>query len=907
MSLISKIFGDANAKYLKKLYPLVNKINSLEKEFEKIPTEKLKEKTLEFKDRLRRGLGEGREIDKILDSLLPEAFALVREAAKRTLGQRHFDVQLLGGIVLAQGGIAEMKTGEGKTLVATLPLYLISLAEKGAHLVTVNDYLARRDAEWMGQIYHLLGVSVGVLNHEKSYLYEPKSAAAGQNRDVHGSQKRQTHFGSGEELKEVPRQQAYLADITYGTNNEYGFDFLRDNMAYDKNEVVQRQHFYALIDEVDSILIDEARTPLIISAPARESADLYYQLARIVEKLEEKKDYEIDEKMKAVTLTEDGQEKVVQLLHQDPWEMAASFDDLEKRAKGIELEHHLTAALRAKALFKKDKDYVVRDGEIIIVDEFTGRLMFGRRYSEGLHQAIEAKEGVEVKKESKTLATITFQNYFKMYKKLAGMTGTAATEAEEFYKIYNLEVTIIPTNKPMIRKDLPDRIYATEIGKFKAVVREVKERYKIGQPVLIGTTSIEKNEFLSKLLEKEGVPHQILNAKNHEKEAQILSQAGKFKAVTCATNMAGRGVDIILGGNPPDWEEQKKVIELGGLHVIGTERHEARRIDNQLRGRAGRQGDPGSSQFFVSTEDDLMRIFGGERIRVLMQKFNFPDDLPIENNLLSKSIEQAQKKVEGYNFDIRKHLLDYDNVLAKHREAIYRLRKEILEKEKPEEIEEIVLKMIEEEIENLLAFHATHDVEQKWNLEKIGEICASLFNLPGNWQKDFEKIRGKAGSREQDIHARNNLFKYLFGLAKKSLQELAEKNEKNIFYRVVKFLLLRTIDNFWIWHLETMENLKGGIGLRAYGQRDPLVEYKKESYYKYHQLLDEIRKSIVHTVFKINIEKQQTADNKQLATNNHQQIAIGPRQPLIKSQGKVGRNDPCPCGSGKKYKRCHGA
>ncbi len=869
MNLFLKIFGDPNQRYLKKLKVIVEKINSLEKEFEKIPLEKFKEKTEEFKKRLKKG--------ESLDSLLPEAFALVREASKRTIGLRHFDVQILGGIVLHYGQIAEMKTGEGKTLVATLPLYLNALEGKGCHLVTVNDYLARRDVEWMGPIYYLLGLSVGVLNHEKAYLYQPKEGG------------RKTNLGSGEELIEVPRKQAYLADITYGTNNEFGFDYLRDNMVYDLKEVVQRELNYAIIDEVDSILIDEARTPLIISSPAEESTELYYKLAQIVKPLKENEDYNVDEKMKAVTLTEEGQKKIIRALGFDPWQMAGSADPEEVR-KGIELDHHITAALRAKTLFLKDRDYVVKNGEVIIVDEFTGRLMFGRRYSEGLHQAIEAKEGVKVKKESKILATITFQNYFRMYKKLAGMTGTAATEAEEFYKIYNLEVVVIPTNKPLIRLDLPDRIYATEEAKFKAVVREVKERHKKGQPILIGTTSIEKNEYLSRLLKKEGIPHQVLNAKNHEREAQIIAQAGRLGAVTCATNMAGRGVDIILGGNPPDPKEQKKVIELGGLHVIGTERHESRRIDNQLRGRAGRQGDPGSSQFFVSTEDSLIRIFGGERIKFLMQKFHFPLDLPIENKLISKAIEQAQKKVEGYNFEIRKHLLEYDDVLNKHREAIYRLRREIL---KGENTKEKILEMIKEEIEKVVAFHTAHDYEKKWDLKEIGEVISTIFPLPPDFKEKFEKIRAKAGTREEDAWARTMLIEYLFDLAKKAYQDLEKKiGDEKLIRQVEKMIVLRSIDVFWVFHLETMENLKGGIGLRAYGQRDPLVEYKKEAYYKFHQLLDSIKKQVVYSIFKVSVEKTQPS----FFETESAKFKV--------SKTKVGRNDPCPCGSGKKYKKC---
>ncbi|HHE76477.1 MAG TPA: preprotein translocase subunit SecA, partial [Candidatus Parcubacteria bacterium] len=594
MSFLFKIFGGGDQAYLKKLSPVIEKINSLEFNLERIPNNELKLKTRENKERIRSG--------ESLDEVLPEAFALVREAAKRTLGQRHFDVQLIGGIVLHQGRIAEMKTGEGKTLAATLPLYLNALEGKGAHLVTVNDYLARRDAVWMGQIYHLLGLTVGCLNHEQAFLYDPDYKATNEEdrvRDELGSFKVVEDF-----LRPVSRKEAYSADITYGTNNEFGFDYLRDNMVYELKDQVQRGFNYAIIDEVDSILIDEARTPLIISGPTGESTEKYHQFAKLMETLKEEIDYTVDEKLKAATFTAKGQEKIIRGLGFDPW---ADND--------IATTHQLESALKARALFKKDRDYVLREGKIIIVDEFTGRLMPGRRWSGGLHQAIEAKEGVDVQQESVTYASITFQNYFRMYKKLAGMTGTAATSAEEFDKVYGLEVVVIPTNKPLIRKDLPDRIYKTLDGKFKSLVGEIKERHKKGQPVLVGTVSIEKNEYLSQLLNREGVPHKILNAKYHEKEGEIIAQAGKFGAVTIATNMAGRGVDIILGGNPPDEEEQKKVVAVGGLHVIGTERHEARRIDDQLRGRAGRQGDPGSSQFFVSLEDDLMRIFGGERIK----------------------------------------------------------------------------------------------------------------------------------------------------------------------------------------------------------------------------------------------------------------------------------------------------
>lgn len=668
MSIFKKIFGDANQRYLNQIQPTVEKINNLEKDFESFSNEELKKKTLEFEERLKRG--------ETLDDLLPEAFTLVREAAKKTIHQRHFDCQLMGGITLHQGKIAQMLTGEGKTLTATLPLYLNALTGKGCHLVTVNDYLARRDTVWMGQIYHALGLSVGCLNHEQSFLYDPDYKKPDEEkdkiRDELGSFKVVEDF-----LRPCSRKEAYLADITYGTNHEFGFDYLRDNMAYDLKDQVQRGFNFAIVDEIDFLLIDEARTPLIISAPDEEGSKWYQEFAKIIPQLQSNVDYEVDEKMKAVTLTEQGIDKVERIL---------GVKNIYQE-KGIRYLHHLEQSLRAQAInpstgrsfFAKDYEYVVKDGKVIIVDEFTGRLMPGRRWSGGLHQAIEAKEGVPIQPESITLATVTFQNFFRLYEKLAGMTGTAASSAEEFDKVYNLEVICISTNKPMIRKDLPDRIYKTERGKLKAVIEEIKTRYEKGQPVLVGTRSVEKNEFLEKLLEKEGIPHQILNAKNHEKEGQTIAQAGKLKAVTVATNMAGRGVDIILGGNPQNPEEVKKVIELDGLHVIGTERHEARRIDNQLRGRAGRQGDSGSGQFFVSLEDDLLRIFGGERIKSLMEMLKIPEDQPIESKLVSNAIEEAQKRVEGFHFDARSHLLEYDNVMNKHREVFYKKRREFLE------------------------------------------------------------------------------------------------------------------------------------------------------------------------------------------------------------------------------------
>jgi len=804
MPILEKIFGDANKKYLKKVQPLVDKINSLEKDFENLKDDQLSQKTLELKDKVKNGSS--------LDELLPEAFALVREAAKRTLKQRHFDVQLIGGIVLHQGKIAEMKTGEGKTLAATLPAYLNALSGEGVHIVTVNDYLAKRDTVWMGQIYYALGMSVGCITHEAAFLYDPDYQPDEEERDKErdevGGFKVVESF-----LRPVPRKEAYLADITYGTNNEFGFDYLRDNMAYSPDQRVQRGLNYAIIDEVDSILIDEARTPLIISAPDTESSQMYQEFARIVPRLDPEKDYEIHEKEKAVTLTETGIEKIEKIL---------GIDNIYQE-KGARYLHHLEQALRAEVLFKKDRDYVVRDGEVIIVDEFTGRLMPGRRWSGGLHQAIEAKEGLRVKPESLTLASISFQNYFRMYKKLAGMTGTAATSAEEFDKVYGLEVVVVPTNKPMIRIDLPDVVYKTEKEKYRAVVEKIKECYQKGQPILVGTRSIEKNEYLGKLLEIEGIPHQILNAKNHEREGEIIAQAGRLKSVTIATNMAGRGVDIILGGNPPDPEEAEQVKKLGGLFVLGTERHEARRIDDQLRGRAGRQGDPGVSQFFLSLEDDLLRIFGGERIKSIMERLNIPEGQPIESRLVTQAVETAQRRIEGYNFDIRKHLLEYDDVMNIHRETFYKKRKEILEASK-------------------------------------------------------EQLR----ERIREIFQQENI----------ALEEL-EKKEKEIgerFWEIVKFVVLKIMDNLWIGHLEEMEYLRDKVRLRAYGQMDPLVEYKNEGYKLFKELLRMINTSIVQTILNLSVQKEK---------ENFEE-----RKPVRHIGKKPGRNDPCPCGSGKKYKKC---
>jgi preprotein translocase subunit SecA len=806
MSLLTQIFGDENKNYFKKLQPAVEKINGLEKGFLELSGGRLKVKTAEFKERLAKGA--------VLDDILPEAFALVREAGRRNLGQRHFDVQLTGGIVLHQGKIAEMKTGEGKTLTATAPVYLNALSGLGVHLVTVNDYLARRDCVWMGQVYYALGLATGCINHDQSFLYDPDYKKAQESSDAMRDNLGSFHV-SQDFLRPCSRRDAYAADITYGTNNEFGFDYLRDNMAYRLEDKVQRGFNYAIVDEVDSILIDEARTPLIISAPDEESSKWYQDFARIIPRLNADEDYKVDEKDRAATLTEGGVAKVEKIMG-----MGNIYEE-----KGIKYLHHLEQALRAQALYKLDRDYVVKDGQIIIIDEFTGRLMPGRRWSGGLHQAIEAKEGVKVQAESLTLASITFQNLFKGYKKLAGMTGTALTSAEEFDKVYSLDSVPIPTNKPLARVDLPDRIYKTEKGKFAAVVAEIKERNALGQPVLVGTRSVEKNEYLGKLLEREGVKHEILNAKNHEREGEIIAQAGRSGAVTIATNMAGRGVDIILGGNPPEPAEGQKVRDAGGLFIMGTERHEARRIDNQLRGRGGRQGDPGTTQFFISAEDDLLRIFAGEQMKKLMDMLKVPEDQPIESGMLSKRIEEAQTKIEGANFDIRKHLLDYDGVLNKHREVIYKKRNDILEK-------------------------------------SDDEIHAYVLDLAakGNAAEQYAR-------REQEI-----------GMGP--------------MMQAARFVALKTIDFFWQEHLELMDNVRDSVRLRAYGQQDPLVEYKSEANKQFRVLLDTVEANILQNLLNVSINPQAVLQPQpQKPANNY---------------GKTDRNAPCPCGSGKKYKKCCG-
>ena len=827
MSFLNKIFGDANQRYIKSLQPIVDRINSLEKDYEKLSDSQLKEKTAEFKNLLVQG--------RTLDDILPEAFAAVREASKRTLGQRHFDVQLMGGITLHCGNISEMKTGEGKTLVATLAAYLNAITEAGVHVVTVNDYLSRRDTVWMGQIYNALGITTGCINHEASYLYDSSHTDKREDkeRDTEGSFRVVHEF-----LRPVTRREAYLADITYGTNNEYGFDYLRDNMAYEELQMSQAKgHHFAIVDEVDSILIDEARTPLIISAPDEDSGKLYDTFSKIVPRLAENEDYNVDEKLKAVSITEKGIEKVEKALG-----LTNIYDE-----GGTRHVHHMEQALKAQILFKRDRDYVVKNGEVIIVDEFTGRLMPGRRWSEGLHQAVEAKEGVKIEKESKTLATITFQNYFRLYKKLAGMTGTAQSSAEEFHKVYKLDSIVIPTNKPMIRKDLSDRIYKTEAGKLRAIIKEIREVHEMGQPILVGTVSIEKNELLSLMLDREGIPHNVLNAKNHEREAEMHAQAGRLGAVTVATNMAGRGVDIILGGNPVEVRLQQEVVEAGGLHVIGTERHEARRIDDQLRGRAGRQGDPGSSRFFVSVQDELVRVFGGDKLKNLMDRLGVGEDDVIENRFVSSAIAQAQSKIEGHNFDIRKYVLEYDDVMNKHREAVYRLRKENLLSESSKEI---ILDYLRTQIRNLVNFH-TQGQDYKWNLEEIGESLKTMVPIANDIHSQLLDV-AKAGNKDE-------LAEFII----KKAEELYEAREKEMgaenMRRLEKLVLLRTIDELWMDHIEAMEYLRDSVRLRAYGQRDPLVEYKIEGQNMYNQLMESIKGQVANLIFKVSFVEQPKA------------------------------------------------
>ncbi len=855
---------DSNEKEVGRLKPIVESINALEPQFESLSSDELRRKTDNFRERLEKG--------ESLDGLLPEAFAAVREAAKRTLSQRHFDVQLIGGIVLHQGKIAEMKTGEGKTLVATLAVYLNALSGKGAHVVTVNDYLSKRDCHWMGPIYHLLGISVASIQHEASFIFDPDH---------------ESDDAAWPHLRPITRRQAYAADITYGTNNEFGFDHLRDNMVVDLSQCVQRPLHYAIVDEVDYILIDEARTPLIISGPAAEAAQKYQTFARLIPNLRPEVDYEVEERDRAVTLTDDGISKMESMLRKEGLLNVPNLYDPSNHL----LTHYLESALKAHVLFRRDREYVVKDGQVIIVDEFTGRMMHGRRYSEGLHQAIEAKEGVHVQRENITMATITFQNYFRLYEKLAGMTGTAVTEAEEFHKIYGLEVVIIPTNKPMIRTDNTDQIYQNEEAKFRAVAREIEELHGNERPVLVGTVSIEKSEHLSEMLKRRGIPHQVLNAKHHEKEAMIIAQAGQPGAVTVATNMAGRGVDIILGGKPegqPEKEWQGKnesVKNLGGLHIIGTERHEARRIDNQLRGRAGRQGDPGSSRFYVSLEDDVVRRFGGDRIKGLMERGHFDEDIPIEHSLVSKAIEGAQTKIEGYHFDIRKHLVDYDDVVNRHREVIYSERRKILS---GADIKSNIQSMIAEELNRLVASHLESDHAGDWDLEGLVNEVSKFIPLP-------PELNASALSQMRREEIKEQLLKHSISLYEEREREFGP-DKMRILERLV---MLRTIDRLWVEHLTTMENMRQGIGLHAAGGRDPLMMYKQEGQAMFQSLLAGIEHDVVHTIYKVQIKTEKAPATSPMAeaARRKEAVAVG---------NKVGRNDPCPCGSGKKYKKCCG-
>ena len=929
MSLLTKIFGDPNKKVIDGIRPIVDQINALEPKITELTDEQLKAKTQAFKDRYAAG--------ETLDDILPEAFAVVREASRRLTGMRHFDVQLMGGVVLHRGSIAEMRTGEGKTLVATLPAYLNAISGKGVHVVTVNDYLAKRDAVWMGQIYDFLGLSIGIIqNLLVSYRYVKQKnspeIAPKEGVDIDEEEEaRLKYLVEYEHLEECSRGEAYQCDIVYGTNNEFGFDYLRDNMVLSLDQMVQRGLNYAIIDEVDSILIDEARTPLIISAPAEKANDVYYKFASLVEQLVEKDDYNVDEKMRSATLTDGGIKKMEKLL---------GVENIYADG-GLSTVHHLESALRAKALFKRDRDYVVDNGEVIIVDEFTGRKMIGRRYSEGLHQAIEAKEGVEIQRESQTMATVTFQNYFRMYKKMSGMTGTAVTEAEEFGKIYKIDVVVVPTNRANRRIDRPDRIYKTEEAKYKAIVSEVRELQKKGQPVLIGTVSVEKNEQLSLYLEREGVKHEILNAKNHEREGEIIAQAGRPGAVTLATNMAGRGVDIIMGGNPPDKALAEESRNAGGLFVIGTERHESRRIDNQLRGRSARQGDPGETQFYLSTEDDLMRIFAGERLKRIMQTLRIPDDMPIEQNSITKLIETAQKKVEGFHFDTRKHLLEYDDIINRHREVIYGKRRAVLEayadekkvvhthaepvvtmegEVKQKTLREMIFDMIESELEQIISFHTNSESRDEWNMEEVASTVATIYPLSDEEKKKILAFKNPSGTKMAEAEQREEIVNYLSELARTKYDQHLVKKIANseAMIEIEKRVLLSAIDNLWVDHLVAIDYLRTGIGLRGYAQRDPLVEYKRETYRMFNELLNLIQNEVVYTIFKMSIGIEMMPSIMESGNLQFQGAAkTADKQPSenkkrsekqLNADGKeIGRNDLCPCGSGKKYKRCHGA
>jgi len=854
---------DSNEKVIKRFEPVVEEINSLEAQFESLSNEQLRSKTDEFRKRLAGG--------EELDDILPDAFAAVREAAKRTIKQRHFDVQLIGGMVLHQGHIAEMKTGEGKTLVATLPSYLNALPGKGVHVVTVNDYLSKRDCWWMGPIYNALGLSVATIQHEASFIFDPAYT---------------TEDKAWPHLRPVKRREAYAADITYGTNNEFGFDYLRDNMVVDLSQCVQRELNYAIVDEVDYILIDEARTPLIISGPAPEASDKYAVFARVAAAIESGKDYEIEERERAVKLTDEGMSRVEGLLKT---EGLLRSPDLYDPSNAM-LMYYLESALKARVLFKRDREYLIKNGQVIIVDEFTGRMMPGRRYSEGLHQAIEAKEGVKVQRENMTMATITFQNYFRMYEKLAGMTGTAITEAEEFHKIYKLDAVVIPTNKPMVREDHSDFIYQNEEAKFRAVTEEIKKLHSEGKPVLIGTVSIEKSEHLAEMLMRKGVQHEVLNAKNHEKEAAIVAQAGRVGAVTVATNMAGRGVDIILGGNPEgretsDWQkEHDRVVELCGLHIIGTERHEARRIDNQLRGRSGRQGDPGYSRFYVSLEDDVVKRFGGDRIKGIMERFKFDEDVPIENAMVNKAIESSQTKIEGYNFDIRKHLVDYDDVVNKHREVIYGERHKILS---GSDVKANITSMVTKELQGICAVYLDKGTAAEIDAAAFLKDIGNMLPLPPELNAAAVKQMDRVAIEERLL---------------KRIDEIYEQREKEFgadkMRLLERLIMLRMIDRAWVEHLTSMEQMRQSAGLEAAGQRDPLVVYKQRGNETFQALKAGIEHDVATTIFRVKIEEKPSPSPMAQAAKRPEKASA--------AKGTPGRNNPCPCGSGKKYKKCCG-
>jgi len=906
-NFIEKIIGSYSDRAIKKIMPIVEEINRLEPEIKALSDAELSAKTVEFRNRLNEG--------ETLDDILPEAFAVVREAGWRVLGMRHFDVQLIGGIVLHQGRISEMKTGEGKTLVATLPCYLNALEGKGVHVVTVNDYLAKRDSEQMGKIYKFLGLTVGLITHEKT----PEE-----------------------------RKQSYASDITYGTNNEFGFDYLRDNMVISKDEVVQcKGHNFAVVDEVDSILIDEARTPLIISGMGEKSTDLYLVADRFAKTLKGKKivesddkvldedstyDYIVDEKARTVTLTAQGIKKA---------EQAFNLENLSD-PENITISHHINQAIKAYGIMHRDMQYVVKDNQVIIVDEFTGRLMHGRRYNDGLHQAIEAKEGVKIAHESKTLATITFQNFFRLYTKLSGMTGTAETEEAEFQQIYKLDVVVIPTNEPMIRKDHADSVYKTESGKFQAVIRQIKECYAKGQPVLVGTVTIEKSELLSRLLKKEGIPHEVLNAKYHEKEAEIVAQAGRYGAVTIATNMAGRGTDIMLGGNPEFMakkemkkmgiedelivestgmsdtddaeilearktfkelnlkykeqieEERQKVKDAGGLFIIGTERHESRRIDNQLRGRSGRQGDIGESRFYISLEDDLMRLFGSDRLSAIVGALGIAEDEAIEHNMLTNAIESAQKRVEGKNFQIRCHVLQYDDVMNVQRDTIYTQRKKVLD---GEDVTDAIMNMIREFVESTVdSYTGPEDYPDNWNLKGLTEYLEQVYVPAGTltFTKDDLQTLTKASLKEQ-----------LLDMAFARYEEKKAEFGEDVIKELQRVILLKVVDRKWMDHIDNMDQLRQGIGLRAYAQRDPVIAYKDEGYTMYEEMLGAIGEDVIKMLFNVRVETnlEKEREVKQISTNRDEN---GTAQPFVRKGDKIGRNDPCPCGSGLKYKKCCG-